>query len=275
MRPDAFVSRVTALPGGTPDLANVAYLGTSQYAMVDTGLYRVALTPAGTTGPVIVQATIPAGVGGTSTLNPIAGSQVSGSVLTAVVVARSVVPSSGVPSQAPQGGRPSAKATDTTAAEASRRLTRSNDTVTAQSGSVSTLTNRPDTTLANGTVVKGRADSVVKTTGTGAGTGVVKFDNTLVTGATQPEYNGWQVVIQLADSLSCAPVNGLDTSTKCAAANAIATTRFRFRYRITGAPVSPATGTPVYRIYPASTASDYTIPYIIYLVDKRPPNTAP
>src|SRR5437660_11997147 len=29
----------------------------SQYAMVDTGLYRVALTPAGTTGPVIVQAT--------------------------------------------------------------------------------------------------------------------------------------------------------------------------------------------------------------------------
>ena len=275
VRPDAFVSRVTALPGGTPDLANVAYLGTSQYAMVDTGLYRVALTPAGTTGPVIVQATIPAGVGGTSTLNPIAGSQVSGSVLTAVVVARSVVPSSGVPSKAPQGGRPSAKATDTTAAEASRRLTRSNDTVTAQSGSVSTLTNRPDTTLANGTVVKGRADSVVKTTGTGAGTGVVKFDNTLVTGATQPEYNGWQVVIQLADSLSCAPVNGLDTSTKCAAANAIATTRFRFRYRITGVPVSPATGTPVYRIYPASTASDYTIPYIIYLVDKRPPNTAP
>src|SRR5256885_9751442 len=86
---------------------------------------------------------------------------------------------------------------------------------------------------------------------------------------------GWQVVIQLADSLSCAPVNGLDTSTKCAAANAIATTRFRFRYRITGVPVSPATGTPVYRIYPASTASDYTIPYIIYLVDKRPPNTAP
>ena len=252
VRPDAFVSRVTALPGGTPDLANVAYLGTSQYAMVDTGLYRVALTPAGTTGPVIVQATIPAGTVGTPTLNPIAGSQVSGSVLTAVVVARSVVAS-----KAPQGGRPAAKAVEV--------VTRSTDTVTVQSGSVSILTNRSPA----------KPDSTVATTGTGAATGVVRFDNVLVTGATQPEFNGWQVVIQLADSLSCAPVNGLDTSTKCAAANAIATTRFRFRYRITGAPVSPATGTPVYRIYPSSTASDYTIPYIIYLVDKRPPNTAP
>src|SRR2546430_14310337 len=103
--------------------------------MVDPGLARVALTRAGTPGPVIVQATIPAGVGGTSTLNPIAGSQVSGSVLTAVVVARSVVPS-----KAPQGGRPSAKATDTTAAEASRRPPRSHDNGTAPGGSLSPLT---------------------------------------------------------------------------------------------------------------------------------------
>ena len=78
-------------------------------------------------------------------------------------------------------------------------------------------------------------DSTVATTGTGAATGVVRFDNVLVTGATQPEYNGWQAVIQLADSLSCAPVNVGDTSTKCAATNAVATTRYRFRYRISGA----------------------------------------
>src|SRR5207247_1992427 len=116
VRPDVFVSRVTALPSGTPDLANVAYLGTSQYAMVDTGLYRVALTPAGTTGPIIVQATIPAGVGGTSTLNPIAGSQVSGSVLTAVVVARPVVRR-----KAARGGRPAAKLPDTADTAHTRR----------------------------------------------------------------------------------------------------------------------------------------------------------
>ncbi|PYP42977.1 MAG: hypothetical protein DMD42_11245, partial [Gemmatimonadetes bacterium] len=92
-----------------------------------------------------------------------------------------------------------------------------------------------------------------------------------VSGATQPEYNDWHVVIGVADSLSCNPVDAGDTSTKCAAANVVATTRFRFKYRITGTPASPATGTPVYRLYPSSyTASDFTIPYILYVVDKRP-----
>ena len=183
---------------------------------------------------------------------PIAGSLVPGSVLTAVIVPRSVAGST-----APQGGRPTAKATEV--------LTRSNDTVTVQSGSIMILTNRSG----------GKADSTLAQTGTHASTGVSVTDNVLVTGANEPEYNGWQIVIQLADSLSCNPVNAGDTRTKCAAANDTATTRFRFRYLITGAPTSPATGTIVYRIYPPATASDYTIPFLFYLVDQRPPNTVP
>jgi hypothetical protein len=139
-------------------------------------------------------------------------------------------------------------------------VSRSNDTVTVQSGSVSVLTNRSPA----------KPDSTVGTTGTGTTTGVVAGDIILMSGATQPEYNVWQAVTQVADSLSCAPTDPKDTATKCAAANAVATTRFRLRSRIAGAPASPATGTPVYRIYTASTTSDYTIPSVIYLIDRRP-----
>jgi len=261
VRPDAFIRRASALPSGTPDVANLGYLGSSQYVTVDTGAYRVALTATGTAGPVIVQTNVPPGVLGSVSGNPIAGSLVPGSIITALIVPRSVVGS-----RAPQGGRPTARATDTTTAEASRRVTRSNDTVTVQSGSLSVLTNRSGSAK----------DSTVATTGTGAATGVALFDNVLVTGATQPEYNGWQSVIQQADSLSCNPVNAGDTAKKCAAANVTATTRFRFRYRITGTPASPATGTPVYRLYVAVTgAADYTIPNIMYVIDRRPPDTVP
>jgi len=252
VHPDAFVRPMSALVAGVPEAANIGYLGNSAYVTLDTGVYRVALAPTGTTGPVIVQATVPTGILGTTTANPIAGSLVPGSVLTAVIVPRSVAGST-----APQGGRPTAKATEV--------LTRSNDTVTVQSGSIMILTNRSG----------GKADSTLAQTGTHASTGVSVTDNVLVTGANEPEYNGWQIVIQLADSLSCNPVNAGDTRTKCAAANDTATTRFRFRYLITGAPTSPATGTIVYRIYPPATASDYTIPFLFYLVDQRPPNTVP
>jgi len=252
VRPDGFVRRGIALPSGTPDATNLGYLGSSQYVTLDTGAYRVSLTATGTVGPVIVEATVPPGTLGTALGNPIAGSLVPGSVITALIVPRSVVGS-----RAPQGGRPSSKAVEA--------ITRSNDTVTVQSGSASILTNRSG----------GAKDSTVATTGTGAATGVSPVENVLVSGATQPEYNGWQFV-QLADSLSCNPVNAGDTAKKCAAANVTATTRFRFRYLITGTPASPATGTPVYRVYVAATgAADYTIPNIMYVIDRRPPDTVP
>ncbi len=252
--PDVFVAGKDNPAGGSPVAVGLTYGTLSPYAMVDTGTYRVALTATGTAGPTIVQAPVPVGVVGSTltSLNPIAGSGVSGSVLTAVIVPRSVVGST-----APQGGRPSSKTVESTAT--------SNDTVTIQSGSITVVTNRSG----------GKADTTIAKTGTGASTGVGKYDNVLVTGATgQPEYNGWQTVTRVADSLSCNPTDPADTPTKCAAANDTATTRFRFRYH-TGAPASPATGTVVYRIYPPLSASDYTIPYIFFLVDDRPPDTVP
>ncbi len=252
VQPDVFVMRNDGSPGGAPAVVDLGYLAMSQYAMVDTGVFHVALTATGAAAPVIVQARVPVGVLGTDSLNPIAGSAVSGSVLTAVIVPRSVIGST-----APQGGRPSAKTVEV--------VTRSNDTVTVQSGSITVVTKRSG----------GKADTTIATTGTGASAGVSKYDNALITGAAQPEYNGWQTVTQVADSLSCNPVSPTDTPTACAASNDTATTRFRFRYRIAGTPASPATGTVVYRIYPASSASDYTIPYIFFLVDDRPPDTVP
>ena len=250
--PDIFVPGKDALLAGSATVVGLGHGVLSPYAMVDTGTYRVALTATGTANPAIVQAPIPVGVPGTTSLNPIAGSGVAGSALTAVIVSRSVVGST-----APQGGRPSAKTVES--------LTRSNDTVTAQSGSVTVVMNRTG----------GKADTTLATTGTGASTGVGRYDNILVTGAAQPEYNGWQTVTRVADSLSCNPTSPTDTATKCAAANDTVTTRFRFRYRISGAPASPATGTVVYRVYPPLSASDYTIPYIVFLVDDRPPDTVP
>src|SRR5439155_7245717 len=245
-----------------PDAVDLAYLEASQYTVVDTGRYRLALTATGSTGPAFLLSLVPPGDPGLA----VAGTRIAGTVITAVIVPRSVVGST-----APQGGQPSARLTDTSAAEATRRVSRSNDTVTVQSGSIVMRVNRPDTTVQVGspprdTILRNRPDSVLGGTGTKAATGVAAGDIVLTSGVTEPEYNVWQVVVGVVDSLSCAPVDPGDKATKCAAPNAIATTRFRFRTRIAGAPASPATGAPVYRIYTPSTA-DYTIPSVLYLID--------
>jgi len=251
---DAFVRKINTLPAGAPDIVNVGYGDMSAYVTLDTGRYRLALTPTGAATPVFVQVPVPPGALATSSTGAIGGSLVPGSVLTAIIIPRSV------PASAAPQTRPSSKATDTTLAEASRRVSRSNDTVTVQSGSVTILTNRSQS----------KPDSTLRQSGTGATTGVNAGDVVFASGATQPEYNGWQVVIVVADSLSCNPTNALDTKTKCAATNDTATTRFRFRYRIAGTPASPATGTPVYRIFPPLGTADFVLPFVTFVVDKRP-----
>jgi hypothetical protein len=289
--PDAFLLSGTAVPGGTPTAGGVAYLGSSAYAVVDTGRYRIAITSTGTTDPTVVQATLPLGQASPR----IAGSRIAGSVLTAVIVPRSVPGSNALQT------RPSSLRTDTSAAEASRRITRSNDTVTVQTGSIARLVNRPDTIVFDTSFVVDpstgdttmvvvpdtleRADTTLGTTGTGVSTGTARFDVVLVSGAAEPEYNGWQTILAgsgtlgasgVADTLLCNPVDadttgGSDTPGRCNAANANATTRFRFRYRIVGTPASPGTGTVVYRMYaPVYAAADYVTPQIIFLVDRRP-----
>jgi len=266
---DAFVRKTTLLPSGTPEITAAAFGQATAYVMVDTGaFYTIALTPTGGAGtPVFVQAALPHGQAGTAVSNPIGGSGIAGTVMTAVIL-----PRSRPTTRAPQT-RPASRLTDTSVAEASRRISRSNDTVTVQVGSISVLVNR-------GT---GKADSTVGITGTGATPSVGIGDVVLVAGAAEPEYNSWHVVIAgsgslggagVADSLSCNPVNAADTRVKCAGASAVATTRFRYRYQIAGTPVSPGTGAVTYRLYTPLSTADFAIPFVTFVIDRRPPSTA-
>jgi len=93
---------VDSLPD-TPLVANVAYGTVGTYLTLPfdslpTDSARVVITAAGSKVP-IASILLPAGVVGTSTTNPIAGSRIVGSVMTGVIVPPSVGGS-----HAPQGG---------------------------------------------------------------------------------------------------------------------------------------------------------------------------
>ena len=87
-------------------------------------------------------------------------------------------------------------------------------------------------------------DTATVATSAAHGLAVNAFIN--VYGADQAEYNGPAVVIAV-------------DSTK------------GFKYRVAGTPVSPATGTIGWR----SGTNDFTRPYVIFLIDKKPALTAP
>jgi len=271
--PDVFVLAPGAVPAGTPSAAGLAYGAATTFMVLDTGTYRIALMSPGTATPAGVLATVPAGTPASAGTGAVAGSRVSGSMLTAVILPRSEPGSVAPQTRAGQGA---SQATDTSVSEASRRITRSGDTVTVQVGSIKQLVNRRSAT-------GGRlADTTIGRTGTGAASPVVVGNTIFVAGATQPEYNGWQGVLAIADSLTCAVADTGDVAvgsnkhcqppvdTTVASADT-ASTRFRFRYRIIGAPVTPGTGAPTYRIYASTNAAtDFVIPQIEFLVDKRP-----
>jgi hypothetical protein len=88
---DAWIlSRGPGAITGTPAIANVAYGDRTAYVNVPIGNYRIAFTPAGTTGPVLFQANMPAGTAGDSIRNPIAGTMIPASGITAIIAGRSV-----------------------------------------------------------------------------------------------------------------------------------------------------------------------------------------
>ncbi len=87
-------------------------------------------------------------------------------------------------------------------------------------------------------------DTVTVATAANHGLAANAFIN--VYGANQPEYNGPALVLAV-------------DSTK------------GFKYRITGTPATPATGTLGWR----SGTNDFTVPYIIFLIDKKPVSLAP
>ena len=225
-----------------------------------------------------VLATVPVGALASGGSSAVAGSGVPGSIITAVIVARSAPGSKAPQTRAGQGA---SQATDTSVSEASRRITRNGDTVTVQVGSITQLVNRrgrvaPDTTL------KRLPDSTLGRTGIGTASPVVVGNTIFVAGAGQSEYNGWQGVMSIADTLICIAadtadvVTGANRSCKGPADTTVvssdtAITRFRFRYRIVGAPATPGTGSVTYRIYASTNAAtDFVIPQIEFLVDKRP-----
>lgn len=268
---DAFILGRNVLPSGAAPITNVAFGSASAYVNVDTGSYRLALTTTGTTDPTVVQAMIPPGVPGATGGTPgVAGSRIAGSVLTAIIVPRSV------PASAAPQTRPTSLRTDTSASQASQKIVRSTDTVTVQVGSITILTNRR---VAGGAT---RADSTLARTGTAASAGVTAGGVIQMSGAAQAEYNGWQEVMSVADTLICSPSDAGDVVTganrRCAppadttlASADTARTIFRFRYRIVGAPATPGSGTVVYRLFPANyTTVDFVTPQIIFVVDKRP-----
>jgi len=237
-----------ARPAGAPTIAGLAYGTTSPYVFVDTGSYRIELVAPGSTDPAIVQVMVPP-VRCQRRDAGIAGSRVAGSVLTAVIVPRSDPP---VRRRRP-GHLP---AYDTSVAEAARRISLSGDTVTVQVGSITILTNRHSSTAQP---VPTRPSPARERAGARRHRrGVV-----LVSGATQLEYNGWQEVLSVVDTLICRP----STRATSSAATIAAVRRPRIPRRECGhcahtVPVplshcrgtaSPGTGTTVYRIYPPCT----------------------
>jgi hypothetical protein len=86
---DAFARRGAAAAPGTLYESDVAFGEVGPYGSQATGTdtYRLYVAPTGTTTQ-IVDAAGPAGVAGTPSANPIAGTNVDGSVLTAIIVPR-------------------------------------------------------------------------------------------------------------------------------------------------------------------------------------------
>lgn len=272
--PDVFVLAPSAIASGsTAAGTGVAFGASTQYTVLDTGTYRIALTAPGAPGANTVLATVPVGALASGGSSAVAGSIVPGTIITAVIVPRSVPGSMAPQTRAGQGA---SQSTDTSASEASRRITLNGDTVTVQVGSITQLTNRRSATGAR------LADSTIRKTGTGAATPALRGSSILVAGATQAEYNGWQGVMAIVDTLVCAVADPGDVVTgptkHCAppadttvASADTATTRFRFRYRIVGAPASPGTGTVTYRIGPpTNAATDFVTPQVVFMIDKRP-----
>jgi hypothetical protein len=76
-------------------------------------------------------------------------------------------------------------------------------------------------------------------------------------------------------TLVATPTGGVLTAAVAVNFNCLgAAASSRLRYRISGVPVSPATGAPAFKVVTAGTA-DFTIPTVLFMIDVLPPRTAP
>jgi len=98
---DIVAQAATAPLGGTATFANVAPGAVTGYTNLATNAaYKAVATAPGTRTPFLFSANAPAGVVGTTTVNPVAGTLVAGTAISAVIVPASVVPSA-APQTAP------------------------------------------------------------------------------------------------------------------------------------------------------------------------------
>lgn len=238
---DVAVSNITAAsPGATPQFTNLPFGTISPYVNVPvtvaaTPLMKLVGLASGTTSPNLFVGTLPTGVATVANVsNGIAGTLAAGSAITAVIVPRST-PASPAPQTVP-----------TNVTTGIDSITRAADVVTVWRAM----------TPGNGT----------STCATAVAAGVAAGDVLAVTGLTAPEYNGQFVV----GSVTAGVNQTVGTPFACTGGSPS-----RFTYRIVGTPVSPAAGTRQFRIIGsgANRALDYSVPGVIYLIDREPDRT--
>lgn len=241
---DVNVAMANTAVGGaaTAGLTNLAFGGASGYVQIDTNTsatvpYRLVGLENTTTTPHLFASTLPIGARGNATTNPIAGTYVVGTAITAVIVPRSA-PGTSAPQTVPAN------------------VTTNIDSITVAAG-VATVWRR--ITPGNGT----------STCNSAVAAGVALGDAIIITGMTAPELNGHHVVSAVTAGTS-------QTVATPFACNGTATSS-RFSFPVTGAPASPAAGTPAYRIVASgfNVGLDYSVPSVIYLIDQQPALTAP
>jgi len=284
---DAWVVARGAAPlSGSPTIANAAFENVSAYTNVAVGTYRIAFTATGTTTPILFQSNMPAGVAGNDSLNPIGGTSIAQSVITALVMPQSV-PGSKAPFPF-SAILPFTSLTTT-------GTTGLDTIVTAVTPSPHGLATG-DTIVVNGTVqpayrgTKG-VTVVDATTFTYRTTGTP-------TAATATGYPFWYPV-RFASGFNVSPISTLTSAATTATvvtqsshglttndivtitgANeaeyngsfaVTVTNATTFTYTTNGTPAaSPATGLPIFRAGDV----DYTRPNVVFIIDRRPPDTA-
>jgi len=276
--------------------------------------YKGVLTAAGTRGPFLSAHHVPPGVVGTGTSNPVAGTALAGTAISAVIVPASVAgspaPQTGNPTS--RSARTVVRSNDSVLVMTGYTTTRKNR-VAAGVLDTTYVVGTPPTRV--DTIIKFRRVADTALAAVGVTHGFAVGDQAVVAGANEAAYNGWHYVMQLADTTVCLPPDTIrdfrrtcsrlakDTlrvlvgDTLFAAVDTVAgvaysgtvpvarsytsTVYSRYRYRV-GAPLpaTPATGTVTYRAYPTSGqwapgSSNYTIPWVLFMIDRKPALTAP
>jgi hypothetical protein len=206
--PDVFVTTAAA-PSGTPTWVGATYKTPTAYQRLSVGALKAYLTRTGTTTPVTVSATLPAGVVGTPTVDPIAGALVNGTYITILVLPR-VTPDS-----------------------------------------ISSLTNVGTLVTPTPPALPYYADTMFATM---TQPHHLKTGNKIhVYGATPTTYDStWTVIVTGANTVKWSVKLGADSVPP-------------------PPPPSPATGTIVWR----NSWKDYASPGLVFLIDQKPPRTAP